>query len=502
MTRLLQWGSQGSRSASQDTHTPPRGALVATFVATLVVIGGCTDGPTAPALVPPTPPVITFVGVPLALANALTIAYSSRSADSIRARYQSADGTDAGATPWFAATQDSLVVLGLRPATTYVVTLQSMRGASVVEGTKATQATAALPPALQEVQMTLVSGGPPSGGYTLTNVDAADGHGYAIAFDSAGVIRWYHDVGAMSIGETKQQPNGDITMYAGNTRGYDPVPGAYVEVTPRGDSVRSIAATGSPYTDQHELVTTYDTHGVRLADYLFGYDIHTVDRTAIGGGPDDQVAGHQVVRISASGAVDTLANGWALWSTSDDVDPFLSGDMDHPNALDIDHDGGIIISYRDLDAIVKVDPVTHAIEWQLGGARNQFRFVNDPEGGFSGQHDVRVLANGHLLLFDNGTARSPQSSRAVEYAIDPIARTATMVWEYAPSPPIFNTFTGSAQRLANGHTVVSWTETGVIDEVAADGTLLSRVVVTWAPGNPSAIYRATRIASLYHFAKP
>ena len=471
-------------------------------MAELVAIGACSDGLTGPVVIPPTPPVIASVGVRASLADALSIAYTVSRADSVRAVYRSADGADSGATPWFAAKEDSIIVLGLRPATQYTVVLQAEHGGAVTTGARAVQSTAALPAALQQVQMTLLAGGAPSGGYTLANVDASDGHGYAIAFDSAGVIRWYHDVGATSTGETKQQANGDITIYAGETRGFDPFPGAYLEITPSGDVVRSIAATGSPYTDQHELVTTYDAHGIRIADYLFGYDIRTVDRSAVGGTSADVVAGHQVLRLSSSGAVDTLVNGWTAWSASDYVDPFSSGDIDHPNSIDIDRDGGVVVSYRNLDAIVKIDSATHAIVWQLGGARNQFRFVGDPESGFGGQHDARILPNGHLLLFDNGTNHSPQASRAVEYAIDPVAKTATMVWQYVPQPPVFNTFTGSAQRLANGNTVVSWTLTGVIDEVSPDGTLLSRTQVTTAPGTPASIYRATRIRSLYRYSVP
>lgn len=466
-------------------------------------LAACSETATSPLVtIPPSPPAIVSVNGNPKLADALNVSYVDRRADSVRATYVSADRSDSGTTPWFSTAHDSLIILGLRPATQYTLVLQSKRAGEVVNGTVVTKTTAPLPPALQQVQMRVLSGGMPSGGYTLTNVDASDGHGYAIAFDSAGVIRWYYDVGAMSTGETKQQRNGDITVYAGNTRGYDPVPGAYVEVTPSGDSVRSISALGSPYTDQHELVTTYDAFGARVADYLSGYDIRAVNRTAVRGGPADPVAGHQVLRISASGAVDTLVQGWSLWQTSDYVDPFSAGDMDHPNAIDIDRDGGIVISYRDLDAIVKIDSATHAVVWQLGGARNQFQFVNDPESGFGGQHDVRVLPNGHLMMFDNGTTHTPQASRAVEYAIDPLTMTATMVWEYTPQPAIFNTFTGSAQRLANGNTVVAFTMTGVIDEVSPSGTLLSRVQVTSAPGSPAAIYRATRIASLYRYMKP
>lgn len=55
----------------------------------------------------------------------------------------------------------------------------------------------------------------------------------------------------------------------------------------------------------------------------------------------------------------------------------------------------------------------------------------------TGQHALRVLDNGNLLLFDNGLARNfSQSfsySRAVEYRIDPAKKTIQQVWEYGKS---------------------------------------------------------------------
>ncbi len=133
---------------------------------------------------------------------------------------------------------------------------------------------------------------------------------------------------------------------------------------------------------------------------------------------------------------------------------------------------------------------------------NQFTFVDDPLGGFDGQHTVRVLPNGHLLIFDNGWTHSPPTSRAVEYAIDRVCKTATMVWQYSARPPIFNDFTGAVQRLANGNTVVAWTREGMVDEVRADGTLLSRTTLEMAPGRIATPYRVTRIKSLYGYARP
>ncbi|MDQ2890683.1 MAG: aryl-sulfate sulfotransferase [Gemmatimonadota bacterium] len=246
-----------------------------------------------------------------------------------------------------------------------------------------------------------------------------------------------------------------------------------------------------------------DARGNRVADYLSGYDIRTIDLTSIGGPSHAVWAGHQVLRIAAGGTVDTLVNGWSQWAPSDYADAFSAYDLDHPNAITFDRDGQPMISYRNEDAIIKVDSMTHAVIWQLGGKRNQFTFVNDPLGGFSGQHSIRVLPNGHLLMLDNGTNHSPKLSRIVEYTLDARARTATLVWQYTPSPPIFNTFTGSAQRLANGNTIAGWTNFGLVDEVSPTGVVLSRMQIWSAPGTPAiSIYRSIRINNLYRYMDP
>jgi len=466
---------------------------------------GCSDRYTDPSLTaPPAPLAVRMINTNPDLPDAAEVDFMQGTADSVRAHYASSDSSDVGVTPWSRTGQGTLSLIGLRAGTSYNITLEARRAETSVLGPSASYTSPPLPQALAGVRMTLVSGTPPTSGYTLTAISGIAGHGYLIAFDGAGNIRWYHDCGPLYVQEAKQQSNGDMTVYVGNSRGGDPDPGAFVEISPKGDSVRSITATGSEYTDGHELIVTSDANGARTADYLFGYDIRNVDQSAYGGGTDDQVAGHQLVRISATGAVDTLMQGWSYWTHGDKVDPPLDDQsIDHPNAIDFDLDGGVIASFRNLGAIVKIDPNTHKVLWQLGGARNQFTFINDPQNGFSGQHSVRVLPNGHFLLFDNGVSNTPGASRAVEYAVDESAKTATMVWQYVPQPSVFNQFTGSVQRLANGNTVVAWTNFGLIDEVAPSGALVNRMQINSAPGvAATAAYRAIRIDNLYRYVKP
>ena len=91
----------------------------------------------------------------------------------------------------------------------------------------------------------------------------------------------------------------------------------------------------------------------------------------------------------------------------------------------------------------------------MGGKDSDFNIIDDPLGGFSHQHTVSQLGNGNILLFDNGNLHQPQQSRVVEYQLDEEAMTATYVWSYTEAGR-FSYAAGSAQRLPNGNTFISW----------------------------------------------
>ena len=78
---------------------------------------------------------------------------------------------------------------------------------------------------------------------------------------------------------------------------------------------------------------------------------------------------------------------------------------------------------------------------------------------FYHQHSAVELANGNILLFDNGNFRPPaqggQYSRALELELNTTTDTATKVWEYRHGPSdIFAACCSNVTRLANGNTVL------------------------------------------------
>jgi hypothetical protein len=425
--------------------------------------------------------------------------FQATGADSARILY--AGPGDTGATPWsrLVSGANSMNVLGLLPANPYNLTLQVVGPGGATIEPRFLQATDDLPTSIADARITY--SGTPGPGYTLVSpIEPTTPSSAVIAFDSLGRVRWYREFTNAGTLDAQLQRNGHFTV--GVTAQIIPIQvGPFVELLPSGDSIATYVAPAGYQTDSHEIVLTGDSASGETA-HFFAYDTARVlNLTSIGGPSSDSVLGHTLFRMAPSNHV---AFSWDAWSTYGITDwleqPGATPDFDHPNSLALDADSNYLISFRNMDNVVKLDRQTGAVIWQLGGARSTFTVVNDPLVLFSGQHFVRRLANGHILMYDDGNRHSPPTSRAVEYALDTVAKTATFVWQYLPQPAVFTPIVGSAQRLANGNTVVGFGLASQIDEVDANGHLLARGAFSWS--GAKGFYRALRLPSLYRYEAP
>ncbi|GJG84898.1 hypothetical protein tb265_00790 [Gemmatimonadetes bacterium T265] len=357
-----------------------------------------------------------------------------------------------------------------------------------------TASTAAVPDVVRRVRIQTTTG-KASPGYVLTAVTLGDTL-YAVAFDTTGTVVYYRSFpGVTGNGDAYVQPNGDFTLFLGATNGWQPLPGAYTEFRTSGALVRQWSAPSGYYNDQHELRVGTGSNPT----YLFGYDYKAMDFTSRGGKPDSVVAGHTIFSVDAGGNAKPVFVSRDHFSVADWIDPQVGvGDYDHPNSIDVDTDNDLLISWRNFDEVSKIDPNTGQFVWRLGGRHNQFTFVNDPLNGFGGQHFVRRLANGNILLYDNGTTHSPQESRAAEYRVDPVAHTATLVWQYRHSPRIYTPFVGSVQRLASGNTFIGYAYVGTMAEVTPGGSVAWEGKLT-VDGKVTLAYRLLKYTTLGHF---
>ncbi|MEI7661121.1 MAG: aryl-sulfate sulfotransferase [Bacteroidota bacterium] len=130
-------------------------------------------------------------------------------------------------------------------------------------------------------------------------------------------------------------------------------------------------------------------------------------------------------------------------------------DWTHANAVELDHDGNVLLSCRHFNEITKINHATGAIIWRLGGKQNQFTFPNDPTG-FTGQHDIRRCSDTSVSFFDNGQYTNPPVARGVEYALDETNKIATLVWEYIYDSSMYSNACGNHQHIANGNHLVDF----------------------------------------------
>ena len=124
--------------------------------------------------------------------------------------------------------------------------------------------------------------------------------------------------------------------------------------------------------------------------------------------------------------------------------------------------GNLLISLREPSMLAVVDPQRQAVVWAKRGPWRR-------------QHQPTMLANGRLLLFDNGGAGKGRS-RVIE--VD--RNDGTIAWEYRgePDAPLDSKTLGAVQRLPNGNLLVTDSHQGRALEV----TPQKRVV--WEFHNP------------------
>lgn len=118
--------------------------------------------------------------------------------------------------------------------------------------------------------------------------------------------------------------------------------------------------------------------------------------------------------------------------------------------------GDILVSFRELNAIGIIDLEREQLTWAT-------------QGPWMGQHYPVLLDNGNILLFDNrGNFDLPGGgSRILEF--DPASM--EIVWQYrgTETHPFFSGIRGDQQRLANGNTLITESDTGRIVEVTKRG---------------------------------
>lgn len=390
-----------------------------------------------------------------------------------------ADGAPRRVTPsfWVEAGEPVTVpFLGLRPETTYEITLVATDLEEAVSLT-----TGPLPDDLPPVTVEHIEPDRVNPGFIVFPLSRWDngpvaGWGYAVALDEGGQVAWYTEIPLSSTFRWSDRG----TMYLSD------LTSDALEVDALGSRVNELDVPGTGLESIHHELDVVDDAGEPRLLFL------SSELRQISGYPDDETGGtvtHNVVgdvvaEASWDGTVGRTVNLFEVLDpmrTTEDFDyPFWNippyagvsdpKDWTHGNAILEDEDGDWLVSLRNQDWLVKLDPDAGTLLWRMGH-EGDFSLLSGR--WFSTQHSPSWLDDETLLLYDNGTHRPGETSpstRVVAYRVDEEARTLDELWEYTGEVPYYAPASGDVDALDDGLLI---TDGGVVDAI----TLIDGVVI-------------------------
>jgi hypothetical protein len=337
------------------------------------------------------------------------------------------------------------------------------------------------------------------GYYFLATAETITGIGnFLMLVDNTGKIAKYKRLPGAVL-DFKMQPNGLMSYaepysawgYAGGGRSVHRVLDSTFAV------VDSFKAGNGYDADGHAFILLPNGHAI-----LHAYDIQYFDLSKIiqGGNPNAIVVGSILQELDLQ---KNVVFQWRSWDYIPISDTYMSTaasafDYIHMDSHELDDDGNFLVSCRNTCDITKINRMTGDIVWRMGGKKNQFTFIGEDAANgptyFTYAHGFNRASNGNFLLFDNGNLHKTQVSRAVEYKVDQVNKTATMVWEYRHTPDVFAPQRGSVQRLENGNTVIGWG--------SASFTGVGKTTVTEVTPNKSTVFELESLDGMPSFGAP
>src|SRR2546423_1531792 len=188
------------------------------------------------------------------------VRFTARNADSAQLTYNPSGASLNGAvsTPFFPVFADTgtIPALGLRGNSSYQITVGVVRGGVAADPAMSFRS-GQLPPELSALQLqsTQTSFDPIVADFILTDFTGVNA-AYLVVFDETGHVCWYRQFpakpGEAAI-DADRQTNGDFTLFVGQSTGWQPTPGRFIEVNAAGDSITAYSAAAA-YTDPHQLI--------------------------------------------------------------------------------------------------------------------------------------------------------------------------------------------------------------------------------------------------------
>ncbi len=137
-------------------------------------------------------------------------------------------------------------------------------------------------------------------------------------------------------------------------------------------------------------------------------------------------------------------------------------------------DDTFTISDRSKNLYVKVNRSDGELHWQFGGDNPLGPHI---EGSWAVNHGHQVLDNGHFLFFNNNGMGGNMGggSPVHEFILDEQSLSAELLFSYTSATGEASSSLGDVQRLANGNTLITYSNQGTIHEINEAGELVQSI---------------------------
>ncbi|HEY3493065.1 MAG TPA: aryl-sulfate sulfotransferase [Polyangiaceae bacterium] len=393
-------------------------------------------------------------------------------------------------------TEHRVLVIGMHAETNYQIKAFSgnARGTGTSDGTFMT---GQLPNHVPATTLTKNDTAKTQPGWILTNIQASSfsAPATAVMLDQGGEVVWYYVHG------TSGDMRGDVStelfsdgVLVGPTNGEEP----------RLVDLSGAVTWEGPQQGTQQLMSHFAMRRPN-GNFVLNWEI---DKSAQNGSTriDDQ----RIEEITPERQV-----VWS-WTMFDHVEPSgTKEELCHGNHVTFDDPGGVVYYNCRWVGVFKIDRMSGEVLWRLGGTYDEtslgpgdFTF-SPPDSKFSDAHEPEFLADGKLMLYDNGgyaglggPGGQDFHTRILEYEIDETTMTATKTFEFPGDFPVdawykedwYAPFWGDTDQLANGNILVtagvrSASASTRIFEITREGEVVWEI--TFPPNNGS--YKAERL---------
>ena len=128
--------------------------------------------------------------------------------------------------------------------------------------------------------------------------------------------------------------------------------------------------------------------------------------------------------------------------------------------------GDLLVSLRNLNLIMVVDPLTRKIKWHRVGP-------------WMDQHDPDFLASGKISVFSNNNDRTEDGSRlggSTIIEVDPVSGEARVRYGGVANQKMYTRLRGNHQTLANGNTLIVESDAGRVFEINPAGDIIWKFI--------------------------